>query len=313
MTKPESNEDDQYIRQHLEELLNLAIAISIPENFPDFISKKIKSIRYELEEINNNSINFVATNEIKTISETINDYIKFIERIEKINIEKLDPLEKLSILEESSKFSSKIFSQTSPFNQMAKVLASDIVSNKIDSNLEITEKILASAKQLSTNELTKKQSKFFQDEADKHSTQSIQWKNYSIALLIITCTLAVAGIAMAFCPQLHPKDTYQLIQIVTGKIILIAISIYTLGVCIKNYQAHKHNEILNSHRENALSAASALIDLIEEPNQKDAVLLQVANVVFSIQDTGYTKPTSSEVDVMKSVVDLLAKQIAKDK
>ena len=315
MIPPENNEEDQLARQYLEELLNLAIALSNPDDFPSLISDNIKSIKSELNEINNNTIHFVAINEIKGISETIKNYIEFIEKIEHIEIDKLDTQERLSILEESSKFRGKIFAQTSPFNKMAKVIANNLVANKVDRNLEKSEKILASAKQLATNQLTKKQSKFFQDEADKHNTQSHQWKNYSIALFVLTCILAVTGIAMAFCPSLHPKqnDTYQLIQIITGKIILIAISIYALGVCIKNYQAHKHNEILNSHRENALSAASALIDLIEEPNQKDAVLLQVANVVFSIQDTGYTKPTSSEVDVMKSVVDLLAKQVAKDK
>jgi len=316
--KSEMDDNDNETSKHshrdeLEKNINTAITISTPGEYPKFIAEYIERITKELSRISKESIQYIDTLHIEEMNKLIITYILFIEKIANLNFAQLSPQEKLSISNEISSIRVNLYGKSSHFINMAEIIKDDSASKKIDANLAKTEKILATAKQLSTNQLTKKQSKFFQDEADKHSIQSNQWKIYSIGLLVLTCTLAVAGIAMAFCPSLHPKDTYQLIQIVTGKVILIAISIYALGVCIKNYQAHKHNEILNSHRENALSAASALIDLIEEPNQKDAVLLQVANVVFSIQDTGYTKPTSSEVDVMKSVVDLLAKQVAKDK
>lgn len=123
---------------------------------------------------------------------------------------------------------------------------------------------------------------------------------------------ALVTIIAAYIPALEPHSSFQAIQLVAGKVMVFATLAYLLGVCVKNFQAHRHNEIINRHRENALKTFKALADGSRNPDNKDIVLTHASQCIFSAQDTGYTKAAANESgSSVKSVIELLPKALGK--
>ena len=62
-----------------------------------------------------------------------------------------------------------------------------------------------------------------------------------------------------------------------------------LFLCARNFLSHKHNAIVNKHRQNALLTFNALVDAAKSEDRRDVVLTYAASCIFSPQDTGYAK------------------------
>lgn len=74
---------------------------------------------------------------------------------------------------------------------------------------------------------------------------------------------------------------------VSKGIILIGLLYFTITAS-KNYNAHRHNAILNKHRQNALQTFESFVKAAGDDQQtKNAVLLQATATIFSNQNTGY--------------------------
>ncbi len=60
--------------------------------------------------------------------------------------------------------------------------------------------------------------------------------------------------------------------------------------------SHKHNEIVNRHRQNALATFTTLADATSDAASSDIVLSHAASCIFSPQETGYAKQDSVSSD-----------------
>ncbi len=78
--------------------------------------------------------------------------------------------------------------------------------------------------------------------------------------------------------------------------------------------SHKHNQVVNRHRENALKTFKALSEGAANPDNKDIILTHASQCIFSPQDTGYTQGNSSSDSgtSLKSVIEILPKALGKD-
>ena len=81
----------------------------------------------------------------------------------------------------------------------------------------------------------------------------------------------------------------------------------------KNFLSHKHNAIVNKHRQNALMTYTALTDSAASDESKDIVLNHASSCIFSPQDTGYIKHENSSNNTAgsRSVVELIPKTTMK--
>jgi hypothetical protein len=80
-----------------------------------------------------------------------------------------------------------------------------------------------------------------------------------------------------------------------------------LSFCIKNFRANKHNEVLNKHKQNALSTFETFVKTAgEDKSIKNAILLETTHSIFSSQNTGYT---SSEKDIESNKIIEIIKNI----
>ena len=146
----------------------------------------------------------------------------------------------------------------------------------------------------------------FKEESEEHKVLSVIWLKRTVYVLI---GIGVAGIALLFIPP-HDTATISLIQFTVTKIVILSVLFYGLAICTRNYKAHKHNSILNKHRQNALNTFETFTKAAGNDTQtKSAVLLEATHTIFSNQQTGYLNNDNDSdspnkiIEIFKNVSD----------
>lgn len=79
----------------------------------------------------------------------------------------------------------------------------------------------------------------------------------------------------------------------------------------RNYATHKHNAVVNRHRQNALLTYRALVAAAGEKGTEDVVLAHAASCIFSPQDTGFSGARGEANPGTRAVLELLTKSTPK--
>jgi hypothetical protein len=80
---------------------------------------------------------------------------------------------------------------------------------------------------------------------------------------------------------------------------------------LRTYRAHRHNYVINKHRQNALQTFRAFSQQANaDPATKSAVLLQATQCIFAPQATGYT---TQEADSNYSPIIEIVRAVTGDK
>ncbi|MBV1903702.1 MAG: hypothetical protein KUG58_08710, partial [Marinosulfonomonas sp.] len=108
-------------------------------------------------------------------------------------------------------------------------------------------------------------------------------------------------------PWIAPSGTPEAIIFVASKVLIFAVLTYMLILSARNFLSHKHNAVVNKHRQNALMTFNALVKAGQGKETQDIVLSHASSCIFSPQDTGYTKHGGSNSAQMPNVVDLIPK------
>lgn len=98
-------------------------------------------------------------------------------------------------------------------------------------------------------------------------------------------------------------NAIYLIQYGVAKLVLLSILYFSILWSNKNYKAHRHCNVVNKHRQNALSTFEAFVKSTDDSQTKNAVLIQASSCIFTPQHTGYltfepesgTNPTILEI------------------
>jgi uncharacterized membrane protein len=147
----------------------------------------------------------------------------------------------------------------------------------------------------------------FKEEADEHKKLSEQWLNWTIRVLV---AITLVGIGLLF---IKPSDEgiHFLIHFTITKAVVLTVMFYALAICTRNYKAHKHNSILNKHRQNALNTFETFSKAAGTDLQtKNAVLLEATHTIFSNQQTGYLNP-DGESDSPNKIIEIIKSSTSK--
>ncbi|PRP70917.1 hypothetical protein BUE93_09670 [Chromobacterium amazonense] len=186
------------------------------------------------------------------------------------------------------------------------------VTKELEASREDAKGILSEVRKVAAEHGVSQQAVYFKDEAEAHNNESKVWRSYVRNSFFSVVLFALITLIAAYVPFLEPNSAYQAAQLIAGKLMIFGVLVYLLGVCVRNYQAHRHNEIVNRHRENALKTFKALADGAVNPDNKDIVLTHAAQCIFTSQETGYSKAGGSESSGnVKSVIELLPKALTK--
>lgn len=139
----------------------------------------------------------------------------------------------------------------------------------------------------------------FLAESEKHELASRKW----LAAVATLGALTLAGtISLLFLrPEL--TSTSDLVQFTFAKVVVLTIAFYGLSLCIRNDKAHRHNSVVNKHRQNALKTFEMFVKSTDDQQTKNAILLEVTHSIFSNQNSGYLQ-TENESDVSNKVIEI---------
>lgn len=177
--------------------------------------------------------------------------------------------------------------------------------------LEVIQKqaqqVLDEARKVAAEQGVSQQAIFFKTESEAHHTASSSWKWATFAFAGLMLLYAVFSLFIHKIPSLTPTNTYESVQLAVSKVLIFAVISYMLYLSARNFLAHKHNAIVNKHRQNALMTYKALVDASSKEDNKEVILSHASLCIFGPQSTGYSRDGGPRAPTAKSVVELLTK------
>lgn len=194
-------------------------------------------------------------------------------------------------------------------NEALKELEKEKEKAKQDSEKYLNEikDVLTKARQAAVEVGVAQHNMIFKEEAEEHKKLSENWLKWTIGVLI---AITLVGVGLLF---IKPTDegTHFLIHFTVTKIVILTVMFYALAICTRNYKAHKHNSILNKHRQNALNTFETFSKAAGTDTQtKNAVLLEATHTIFSNQQTGYIN-TDGESDSPNKIIEIIKNSTSK--
>ena len=185
----------------------------------------------------------------------------------------------------------------------------EILGKKLNDHESEANKILENIRSLAAEQGVTQQSIHFKNEADYHEGEAEVWRKRAINFAWCLGVYAVLSIGLHKIPFLIPNNSYETIQLAISKFLIFSVLAYMLFLSARNFLNHKHNSVVNRHRQNALMTHKALVDAASESGIRDAIMVQAAGCIFSPQVTGYSGG-GNDSQASKSVVELLSKSVS---
>lgn len=151
------------------------------------------------------------------------------------------------------------------------------------------------------------QAHYFSEEAIHHDTEAKTWKSYTRNWAGILIIYGIVSFFIHKIPFIAPSGTPDAIIFVASKVLIFAVLTYMLVLSARNFLSHKHNAVVNKHRQNALMTFNALVKAGQGKETQDIVLSHASSCIFSPQDTGYTKHGGSNSAQTANFIDLMPK------
>jgi len=134
--------------------------------------------------------------------------------------------------------------------------------------------------------------KDFVDEANAHATSAGNWLKATTGLAVTTVVISLAY--LGFVP--HPTNAFELAQVLTSKILLLATLISATVWCGRLYRTSKHQEAVNRHRANALLTFQAFSQAASDDMTRNAVLLETTRSIFAHAPSDYISEGQASSD-----------------
>ena len=171
-----------------------------------------------------------------------------------------------------------------------------------------SEEILKKVRKSAAEQGVSQQAHHFKTEAEEQEKKAEQWRKTTVKLAI---TLGIYGGIAIFIhkiPFIAPENSYESVQLIASKIVIFFVLTYILSLSVKNFLSHKHNALVNKHRQNSLMTFTALVEAAGGEDTRDIILNHAASCIFAQQETGYIKGSANSSDISsKTIIETLPK------
>lgn len=232
----------------------------------------------------NDILNFSA--EVENNTSVRLDYIRKVENFYPRAFAELHPL--ISYLSSRLRDFAELERQARAAVQTATDRANQL-NSELEAGRDAANRILEEVRQVAAEQGVSQQASYFKLESEMHERESNKWRNYTAATSAGLVIFAFLSISVYKLPFFSPETTYQAVQLTLAKVLIFGTITYMLVLCARNFLSHKHNSIVNKHRQNALLTFNALVEAARGEDRRDVVLTYAASCIFSPQETGYTK------------------------
>jgi hypothetical protein len=189
-------------------------------------------------------------------------------------------------------------------------------------------RILEAARLVAADRGVSAQAAHFDEEATGHRKRARQWQCTTFMMALIVTAYAFSTLYLHKLPGLSPPKSlsqtageeanetsrtsdqafsqgFISLQLIASKLLIFGVLTYVLFLSAKSFLSHKHNEIVNKHRQNALMTFEALVNASGTTDGKETILTHASACIFAPQDTGYVRQNSDSGS--SSIVELLPK------
>lgn len=180
------------------------------------------------------------------------------------------------------------------------------ITDTLEAKRNDADEVLRHIQQVAAEQGVSQQAQYFKDRAEEHLKQAKWWRNATAIAMLVTIGFAIFSALAYKIPWLKMGDQYDAIEFITGKILVFVTLAGAIALCAKNFMSHKHNEVLNRHRQTALQTYKVLVDAGASAGSQDIVLAYAASCIFGNQETGFAKE-GAEGGASKSVLELMTK------
>ena len=161
----------------------------------------------------------------------------------------------------------------------------------LETSAKEADELLAQIRKTAAEQGVSQQAIFFKQEADKHAANAADWQKRVWQVASVLFAFAVVSIFLPVIPGMGAVDPWQL---TLSKTLVFVVLGYALFFCANNYAAHRHNAVVNRHRQNALMTYEALVKANKNPENADIVLTHAARFIYAPQDSGYARGGNSD-------------------
>ena len=137
------------------------------------------------------------------------------------------------------------------------------------------------------------------------------WLTNTYRFALAVGCFAVLSLFLHKLPFIHPESGTEAVQLITSKFLIFAVLAFLLIMAARNYATHKHNSVVNRHRQNALLTYRSLVEAAAGKGTEDIVLAHAASCIFSPQETGFSQGKGEGSSASKSVLELLTRSATK--
>lgn len=180
-------------------------------------------------------------------------------------------------------------------SQAAKDQAEAVLA-ELNDQKDAAERILQETRALAAEQGVSNQAIHFKKEADDHEKSAQLWLKRSVWTSIGLGAFAILSLGVHKIPYLVPTNSYEASQLIVSKFLIFAVIGYMLLLSARNFLSHRHNAVVNRHRQNALATFTALVEAGSEPGSSDIVLTHASACIFAPQETGYAKQEAAKLD-----------------
>ena len=125
----------------------------------------------------------------------------------------------------------------------------------------------------------------FKEQANKHKWAAYGWFGSTVLLIIGFCWIFYWLFNVLL--RLEGTGWVGVFQNVFTKGFFLSLVYLLLNRSIKNYNAQKHLEVINRHRQNALDTFERFVSSAARQETKEEVLLAATNAIFDANQSGY--------------------------
>jgi hypothetical protein len=171
---------------------------------------------------------------------------------------------------------------------------------------------LAEIRAVAAEQGVSQQAIHFKQEAEAQESLAATWLKYTYYFAAAVGFFAVLSLFLHKIDWIRPESTAEMFQLISSKLLIFAVLGYLLLMAARNYSTHKHNAVVNRHRQNALLTYRSLVEASSGVGTEDIVLAHAASCIFSPQETGFSHSKGEMAGGSKSVLELLTKSAGKE-
>lgn len=189
---------------------------------------------------------------------------------------------------------------------------SEALTAQLHSAKNDADSALAEIRAVAAEQGVSQQAIHFKQEAEAQETAAATWLKYTYWFAAAVGCFAVLSLFLHKVEWIRPESPSEMFQLISSKVLIFAVLGYLLLMAARNYATHKHNAVVNRHRQNALLTYRSLVEASDGSGTEDIVLAHAASCIFSPQETGFSHGKGESVSGSKSVLELLTKSASKE-